>query len=154
MRLFFVVISGMMFFSGLGLAQEDNVTTATSSLQSVLSHLKQSVEKLGLTNDQWAARDKAIKAQVLQLQAQLGRLEAQGALLNKTAAPLRDKNLRRARQIARLEKENSDSDHRIHPPESRAGARRQKEKLKLMKMVYDSQQRQESLHEAILGFSR
>jgi len=33
-------------------------------------------------------------------------------------------------------------------------ARRQKEKLKLMKMIYDSQQRQEALHESILEFQK
>ncbi len=129
------------------------MTTATSALQDVLTTLKQSVKKLSLDNDQWTARDKAMKALVLQLQARLGRLEAQGDLLNKTAAPLRDKNPRRAQHIARLEKENFDLDNRTHP-ESQAAGHRQKEKLKLMKMIYDSQQRQESLHEAILEFQK
>ncbi len=158
MRLFFAVILGMMFFSGRVVAQEDNVRMDTPALQEALTVLKQSVTKLAVDNDQLAARDNAAKGQILQLQTQLGRIEAQGDLLNKTAAPLRDKNPRRAQHIARLEKENSDLDNRIQKVEAGikliqqsldAGARRQKEKLKLMKMIYDSQQRQESLHKAI-----
>lgn len=164
MRFFFAIILGMMFFPGRVVAQEDNVTTDTSALQEGLSTLKQSVEKLSLGNDQLAARDNAAKEQILHLQAQLGRLQAQGDLLNKAAAKLRDQNPRRARQIARLEKENSDLDNRIQkaesritlvqPPGTQAVDGRQKEKLKLMKMIYDSQQRQEWLHEAILEFQK
>ena len=159
LRLFFAVILWMMFFFSRGLAQEDNVNTATSFLQEALATLKQSVEKLSLDNDQWAARDNAMKAKGLQLQTQLGQLEAQGDLLNKTADKLRDKNPRRGRQIARLEKEDFDLDNRIQKTlgdikliqeSMMSGGRLQKEKLKLMKMIYDSQQRQESLHEAIL----
>ena len=149
----------MMFFFGRSLAQEDNVSMATSALQEALATLKQSVEKLSLDNDQWTARDKAMKAKGIQLQTQLGQLEAQGNLLNKTADKLRDKNPRRGRQIARLEKENFDLDNRIEKAlggikliqqSMASGAHLQKEKLKLMKMIYDSQLRQESLHESIL----
>ena len=159
MRLFFAVILWMMFFFGRSLAQEDNVNMATSALQEALATLKQSVEKLSLDNDQLAARDNAMKARVVQLQTQWGRLEAQGDLLNKTAEKLRDKNFSRGQQIVRLEKENSDLDNRIQKAlgdikliqESMvSGDRLQKEKLRLMKMIYDSQQRQESLHESIL----
>jgi len=159
MRLFFAVILWTMFFFGLAQAQEDGVNTATSALQQALATLKQSVEKLSLDNDQWAVRDNAMKARIAQLQAQWGRGEAQGDFLNKTADKLRDKNPRRGQQIARLEKENFDLDNRIQKTlgdiklirESMAsGARLQKEKLKLIKRIYDSQQRQESLHEAIL----
>jgi chromosome segregation ATPase len=72
---------------------------------------------------------------------------------------LQDKNPRRGQQIARLERENFDLDNRIQKAlgdikliqqSMVSGDRLQKEKLKLMKMIYDSQQRQESLHEAIL----
>ena len=158
MRLFFAVILGMMFFSGTGLAQEEDATTDKAALQNVLSVLKQSVEKLSSDNDQWTARDHAVQQQVLELRSQLGCLQGQGDLLNKKAAPFQDKNPSRAQQIARLEKENSDLDHRIQKAEGSikliqesmaSMARLQKEKLKLMKMIYDSQQRQESLHEAI-----
>ena len=157
MRLFFAVILGMMFFAGPGLAQEEDAMTDKAALQNVLSVLKQSVKKLSLDNDQWAARDNAIKEQVLQLRSQLGSLEAQGDLLNKTAAPLQDKNPGHAKQIARLEKENSDLDNRIQKAEDSikliqesmaSMAHLQKEKLRLMKMIYDSQQRQESLNGA------
>ena len=178
MRLFFFVISGMMLLPCLGLAQENNVTLDTSALQEVLSTLKQSIDKLGLDNDQLVAQDKAIKEQVLQLQMQLGHLEASGDVLNKTVARLQDNNPRRSQQISRLEEENSDLDDRIQKaegdikliqqsldtgyqedqkllsPESLAAARLQKEKLKLMKMIYDSQQRQESMHESILEFQK
>jgi uncharacterized protein YdcH (DUF465 family) len=163
MRLFFAVVLGMMFFSGLGLAQEDDVMTAGSDWHRELSALQQSVIKLAVKNDQWAARDNAVKQQVLGLQAQLGRLEAQGDLLNKAAARLQDKNPRRAKQIARLEEENSDLDNRIQKAEGdikliqqsmASEAFLQKEKLKLMKMIYDCQQRQEALHEAILKLKK
>lgn len=159
MRLFFAVILGMMFFSGRGWAQEDDVMTASADLHRELFALQQSAIKLAVNNDQWTARDNAIKQQVLGLQAQLGRLEAQGDLLNRAAARLQDENPRRSKQIARLEEENSDLDHRIQKAEddikliqesmaSEAGL--QKEKLKLMRMIYDSRQRQEALHKAIL----
>jgi len=163
MRLFFAVILGMMFFSGRGLAQEDNVMTASSNLHRELAALQQSFIKLAADNDQWVARDNAVKQQILQLQAQLGRLEAQGDRLNKAAARLQDKNPRRAKQIARLEEENSDLDNRIQKAEGditliqqslETQARLQKEKLKLMKMIYDSQQRQEALHQAILKLQK
>jgi len=135
MRLFFAVILGMAFFSGRGLAQEDRE----------LSVLQQGVTKLAVVNARLAARNNTIKQQILRLQAQLGRLEVQGDLLNKRIAQLQDKNPRRAKQIACLEKENSDLE---------AGARLQKERLRLTKMIYDVQQRQESLHEAILEFQK
>ncbi len=164
MRLFFVVILGLMFFPGRVVAQDDNVTTDTSALQEGLSTLKKSVEKLSLGNNQLSARDNAAKGQILQLRTQLGRLEAQGDLLNKAAAKLRDQNPSRAKAIARLEKENFDLDNRIQKaqdgiklieaPGTQAAEGRQKEKLKLMKMIYDSQQRQELLHEAILEFQK
>jgi chromosome segregation ATPase len=162
-RLFFAVILWMMFFSGGSPAQEDNVSTATPALQEALVTLKQSVEKLSLDNDQWTARGNAMKARVYQLQTQWGQLEARGDFLNKTADKLRDKNSLRGRQIARLEKENFDLDNRIQKAEGgikliqgsmASVARLQKEKLKLMKMIYDSQQRQASLHEAILEFQK
>jgi len=195
MRLFITFILGMMLFSGPSQAQEDNVATATTALQNVLSTLKQSVEKLSLDNDQLAARDNAMKNQLLQLQKQLQHLESQGDLLDKAAAPLRDNNTRRAEQISHLEEENYDLDNRTQKAEvsiksiqqsmasgyqedqklllqlkgmqnilpvssegqsveSQAQARLQKEKLKLMKMIYESQQRQEALHESILGFHK
>jgi hypothetical protein len=39
-------------------------------------------------------------------------------------------------------------------PESLAEEHRQKEKLRLMKMIYESQQRQESMHKSILEFQK
>ncbi|MBF0570999.1 MAG: hypothetical protein HQL12_03920 [Candidatus Omnitrophica bacterium] len=193
MRLFFAVILGMVFFSCCGRAQEDNVQTATSSLQSVLSNLKQSVGKLSVDNDRLVVRNNAMKQQVLQLQMQLGRLEAQGDLFNKELNRLKDQNPGRARQIANLEEKNLYWDNRsqkiedsikliqqslearyqqeqklllqlkgmqnlplsdVQSPESQAGTHRQKEKLMLMKMIYDSQQRQEALHKSILEFHK
>ena len=192
LRILFVVILGVMFFPFRSMAQEDYVGTATTALQDVLSHLKQSVQKLSLDNDQLAARDDTMKQQVLQLQAQLGRLESQGDFLNKAVVQLQDKNPRQSQQITRLEKENFDLDNNAEKtqagikvmqqsleagyqenqklnlqlsrmtnglsqdlsPESPTAARRQKEKLKLMKMIYDSQQRQEMLHKAIQGFQK
>lgn len=143
----------MMLFTCCAGAQEDSIATASSTLQEGLSNLKQSVEKLKVNNDQLAARDNAVKDQAFQLQAQLERLIAQGDLLNKAAVKLQGKNPRRAQQIIRLEKENLDLDGRIQKsfsPETRAADHSRKEKLKLMKMIYDSQQRQVSLHQAIL----
>ncbi len=195
MRLFFLVILGAMFFCGPGMAQVQDVNSAASALQGVLSNLKQSVEKLSLDNDQLAARDKAVRQQIAQLQTQLVGLQAQGNPLNKAAAQLQQEDSSRAQQIARLEEESSDLDDRAQkaqgniklmqlslgaryeedqklllqlkgmsnvlpppvqapPPESRAEEYLQKEKLKLMKMIYDSQQQQESLHEAIFQFRK
>jgi chromosome segregation ATPase len=178
------VIVGMMLFIGRAWAQDDepedtgNVTPATAALQDVLSNLKQSVEKLSLDNDQLQARDNSIKQQISQLQTQLRQLEAQADLLNKDTDRLKDNNPRRAQQIARLEEKNSELDDRIQKTEGSiksiqqsldtedqqlpkmspsaflAAEHSQKEKLKLMKMVYDSQQRQESLHEAISEFQK
>ncbi len=195
LRDLFVIVLGMMFLTCLGYAQEDNETTAVSSLQAVLSTLQQSVQKLSLDNDQLAAQDNYIKQQVLELQMQLRGLEAQGDVLNKTVARLQEKNARRTQQAAQLEKENSDLDNRIpkaesgiqmlqrsldagyredqklllqlkgmtnvtplsaqaQSAESQAVQRNQNEKLKLMKMIEDSRQRQEALHGSILEFQK
>ena len=72
----------------MSFAQEDYIGRATSALQDVLSNLQQSVQKLSLDNDQMTARDNAMKQQVSQMQEKLEGLEAQGDLLNKTAAQL------------------------------------------------------------------
>jgi len=42
----------------------------------------------------------------------------------------------------------------VQSPESQAQLHRQKEKLRLMKMIYDSQQRQEVSHQSILDFQK
>ena len=202
MRVFLILILGLMCSAGRGLAQEDNFTTATSALQDVLSSLKQSVEKLSVDNNQLSSQDNLVKTQVLELQMQLGQLQAQGDALGKTAEKLQDKNTGRAQQITRLEEENFELDNRTqkddvaiksiqqsldaaYPEEqkllaqlknrqdgplyngpgplsswdqvssgSEIASRRQKEKLKLMKMIYDSQERQEALHESILEFQK
>ncbi len=195
MRLFFCSLFAVMLLAGPVWAQEDDVMTATTALQSVLSNLKHSVEKLDLDNDQLAVKDKYVKQQVLQLQEQLGRFQARGDVLNKAADKLQDKTPRRSQQITRLEEENFDLDNRTQKaeagikliqqsmdagyqedqklllqlkemtsfspqplkakiPESQETVHRQKEKLRLMKMIYDSQQRQESLHQAILDFQK
>ena len=147
MRLFLLVIIAVAFFCGLVGANEDNVNTANSDLQWELSTLNQNVAKLSLDNNQLAARNNAMKTQVLQLQTQLGRLELQGDHLSKKAGKLQTQNPRRAQQIALLEKENLDLN--IHSPEFLAAAHRQEESVRLMKMIDDSRQRQKSLHEAI-----
>jgi chromosome segregation ATPase len=195
MRLLFTAILGTILFSGHALAQEDNVATATDALQSVLSTLKESVEKLSLDNNQWTARDDAIRQMVLQLQMQLGNLESQGDALNNAANKLQDKNPRKAPLITRMEGENFDLDDRIQKaeggikliqksldagyqedqklllqlkaiqnglplpsmiesPVSQADATRRKEKLKFLKMIADSQDRQEALHESILAVQK
>lgn len=167
----------------------------TAALQSVLSNLQQSVEKLSLDNDQLAARDQAIKDQIMKLQEQLGRLETQGDLLSKVTDKLQDKDPRRAQTITLLEGENFDLDDRtqkfestikliqraldagyqedqklllqlkgltkIPPPvpekkpaQSPAAVHLQKEKLKLLKMIDDSKERQEVLHRSILELQK
>jgi len=160
--LFFIL--GMIFPLGFGWAQESNVAAATASLQDVLSTLKQSVEKLSADNDQWGAQDNALKEQVSQLQVRLGSLETQGDDLSQAAARLQVKNPRRSQEILSLEEENSRLDERIQKAEngiksiqstpSQAAIRPQKEKLRLMKMIYDSQQRQEALYASILEYQK
>jgi chromosome segregation ATPase len=168
-RFWVAVILGMMLLTGRVWAQEENgdVSPATTALQEVLSNLKQSVEKLSLDNDQLEARDNAIKGQILQLQTQLSQLEARADFLNKETDKLKDTNPRRTQQISRLEEKDFELDNRIQKAEGslrsmqqsggaedRPVEHSQKEKLKLMKMIYDSQQRQESLHEAISEFQK
>ena len=97
MRSFFVVIWGMMLFSLPGLAQENTTTTKVSALQ----------------QEVLAAKENVIKKQVLQLQAQFGRLQARGESLNKEVARSQDKGPRGSLKISLLEKENSDLDDRI-----------------------------------------
>jgi len=160
--LFFIF--GMIFPLCSGWAQESNVAAATASLQDVLSTLKQSVEKLSADNDQWGAQDHDLKEQVSRLQMRLGSLEAQGDDLNQAAARLQDKNPRRSQEILSLEEENSRLDDRIVKAEngiksiqsapSQATIRPQKEKLRLMKMIDDSEQRQESLYASILEYQK
>jgi len=191
LRSFFVVILGAILLTGRVWAQEDNVATATTALQSVLSNLKESVEKLSLDNDQLAARDNFMKGQLLQLQTQFGQLQRESVTLDNSAAQLQGHDPRRAQEITRLEQENYDLDDgtqkaeggikliqesmeagyqedqklllrlkalteapiplpAVQSPESEAAVHIQKEKLKLMKMIYDSQQRQEGFHESIM----
>ena len=175
----FAVILGVLSLPGLAPAQDDAyISPATSALQDVLSNLKQSVEKLSLDNDQLEARDNAIKQQIAMLQSQLNQMEDQGERLSNEAGKLQDKNPRRSQEIAQLEEKDFDLDNRLQKTESsirsmqqslgsedgqgpesitpamQAADHDQKERLKLMKMIYDSQQRQESLHEAISGFQK
>jgi len=178
MRLFFAFILGMILSTGCAIAQDDEVMTASSALQGVLSNLQQSIEKLSLDNAQWQAQDKGVKQRIAQLQMQLGRLETQGNDLDRAAVHLHENDLRQAQEITRLEKENSDLDAHIQKtqgdiklvqrsldtkyheyqklisPARQAAVDRQKEKLKLMKMVYDSQLRQETLHRSILELKK
>ena len=139
------------------------MAAATASLQDVLSTLKQSVEKLSADNDQWGAQDNALKERISQLQIRLGSLETQGDDLSQAAARLQDKNPRQSQEIMRLEEENSRLDERIQKAENgiksiqsspSQAIRPQKEKLRLMKMIYDCQQRQESLYTSILEFQK
>jgi peptidoglycan hydrolase CwlO-like protein len=169
--LFMVMALGIGSSSCPVLAQENNIMNATSALQGVLAILKQSVDKLSFDNDQLAAQDNTVKGQVLQLQERLRRLEAQGDDLNKAAEKLRKKDPARQEQIARLEEENAQLDGLIQKdagnikliqrslaagaradqsPDYQDAVRRQKERLRLMKMIYESQERQGFLHGAIL----
>jgi DNA repair exonuclease SbcCD ATPase subunit len=152
----------MIFFAGYGLAQDGDVVGSVSSLQQGLSNLKQSVEKMGLSNAKLAMRDNDMKQQIIQLEMQLGRLQDQGHSLDKAVEVLRQENPRRTRQVERLEAQNDELVDRIHKAQagiksgrealgegselSHSAEDRQKEKLKLMKMIYESQQRQVSLH--------
>jgi len=195
LRLFLFAILGSMLLPSLGVAQVNSVATAADSLHSVLSNLEDSVEQLGVANDQLANKDKYFKDQILQLQMQLGQLEAQGDVLTKKVGKLQEINPSRAEQIARLENENADLDNRtqkvgesikliqqsldtgfqedqrlllqlkelaspkpaapaVQTPEVLAAQSRQKEKLRLIKMIYESQQRQDALHESILEFQK
>ena len=193
MRLLATVILGVMLGGGPLWAQEDNVASATSALQSVLSTLKQSVQKLSLDNEQLIARDNAMKQQILQLQGRLGAVNTQGSSLNSRMEKLQDQNSSRAGQIADLQEENLGLDDHIQKDEAAiklvqqsldagyqedqrlllqlkdlrgvlpadiqanqapAEVNHQKEKLKLMKMIYDSAQRQESLHKSILELQK
>jgi len=157
---------------------QDDVMYATDALQEGLSHLKQSVEQLTADNQRLTLQNNAVKQEIDQLQAQLAQLRWQEDILNKTVSKLRSYNPRRARQISRLEEESLDLDNRTqkaceaiksvqgalqmddrqarHIPgeESPLEARRQKEKYQLMKMIYDSQRRQDALHAAILAYEK
>jgi len=159
-------IIGTLLLCGRAQAQEEgNISPATTALQEVLSNLKQSVEKLSLDNDQLEARDNSIKQQITQLQEQLSRLEAQADLLNKGIDKLKENNPRRAQQIARLQEEDLELDNRAQKALSGIKSIQQslgaqvgpvshsvKERLQLMKMIDESQQRQESLHKSISEF--
>jgi len=145
---------------------QDDVAITTDTLESGLSRLKQSVERLTADNEQLTRRNNALKQEVYQLQTRLGLLTGQNSLLNKTVMKLQEQNQPRSEQISRLEKENLDWDTHIQKAEgdirqispssgnftqeSQMTNHRQKEKLKLMKMIYDSQRRQEALNGSIL----
>lgn len=176
MRLLFIVILtgafGALPLLSVGMAQDSNVMSAAQTLQGVLSTLKESVEKLSLDNDQLSSKDKDIKTQVSQLKTQLERLEYQGDVLKRTAAHLQDKNPHRAQQITRLEKENSDLDERIQKaqdsiqsiqqsldaghqsPGIPATDRQPQEKQRLIKMIEESQERQDALRHSILEYQK
>ena len=176
-------------------AQDDDIGTATGALQNVLVNLKQSVEKLSLDNDQLSTQENTMRSRVAQLQSQLGALQAQGEVLDRSVVELKGNSPRRAQEITRLEDENYQLDDQIQKdevgiksiqqtlepayqenqrllvqlkgmgnalsvspqpgaPVEQADDHAQKEKLKLMKMIYDSQERQEKLHEAIMNYQK
>jgi len=195
MKNLIIVWGAMVLISGPCLAQEqNNIMTATSALQDVLSNLKDSVQKLSVDNDQLAFKDNLIKQQVGQLQAQLVLLQNQGNLLNDSIEKLQVKDPDRAERITQLEGENFDLDNQTQKAEAQikliqesmdAGFHedqqlllqlkklqnvipsplplqavetpsdhQEKEKLKLMKMIYESQQRQVDLHKAIFELQK
>ncbi|MDE2028480.1 MAG: hypothetical protein KGK03_00630 [Candidatus Omnitrophica bacterium] len=170
MRFILVLIAGTALMASPGFAQQDDLGTAVAGLQSVLTNLKQSAEKLSVDNDQWRSKNKESEAQVIQLQARLSQLQAQGDDLTRSADRLHAENPGRARQIARLEKEKSDLDGRIQQGQNdikstqqsldaqnkayQQTAHSQKEKLVLMKMINDSQQRQALLRQSIETFKK
>jgi len=156
--LLFSAFLGAVFAAVAGHAQEDHVATAASSLQAVLANLKESIEKLSFDNEQWMTRNEQVKAQVAQLQAQLAHLKDRTEELNKAVHPLQAPNGRRSEQIKRLQEENADLDKHIQSTSddiqsiqqrSKTSIFSQKDKLKLMTMIYDSQQRQEELYRSI-----
>ncbi|MDE1919925.1 MAG: hypothetical protein KGJ09_00730 [Candidatus Omnitrophica bacterium] len=170
MRLFIAFMTGALFISCSAWAQQDKIAAAVSNLETVLATFKQSAEKLSADNAQWNSRNKDLQKQVLNLQQQLQQLQAQGDDLHKAAGRLQENNPARARYIARVEKEKSVLDDRIQKNASdiksiqksleaeskdyQAAVHRQKEKLALLKMINDSQQRQELLKNAILEFQK
>lgn len=172
MRIISVVILGMMISSACALAQEDSFVTATSTLQGVLATLKQSVQKLSIDNDRLAARDHAMKEQISQMSSELGLLQTKGEFLNNSLGRLQENNPRRVQQIAALEAENFGLDNRIgkfqeavkliqlsldtglRSPKFNGETHSQKEKLRLMKMIDDCQQRQEALQASIQDFQK
>jgi chromosome segregation protein len=149
---------------------QDNVTTATDALGTVLANLKLSVERLTADNERLTLQDNAMRQQVDGLQEQLMHFQQLEEPLNGAVMKLRANNPKRAGQIARLQEENLELDNRIQKTESGIASiqqalqaadkgraeispvivRRQKERLQLMKMIYDSQQKQDLLHKAIL----
>ncbi len=154
MRAILALIIVMIALSGLGFAQEDNIVTATSALQDVLSTLQKSAEKLNTDNEQLAGKDKYFKGQIQALQAQLKGLEAQADLINKETSRYQGTNPHRAKVIARLEKENADLDQQLQNTAPPVNAGTQKEKLRLLKMIDESQQRQEALQQSILDYQK
>lgn len=152
-------------------AQEDSVDSAASALQQVLLTLQQSVKKLSVDNNELSARNQSYQQQVLQLKTRLSDLQSQADTLNRKALRLRESNPQRQQEILRLQEEDRQLDARLGQTEKGitsvqkalgsqdAGPltqapsgeiQSQTEKLHLMKMIYDSQQRQEELQDSIL----
>ena len=117
------------------------VDAAGEYLGQSLSELKNSVSRLAAGNEALAAANARLKAQADVLRSRLKDLKAEEIRMSAQAAKLKMTRGPDTRRIAKMEKELSGA-----APAQDPSAR--KEKLKILKMIYDSKQAQ---LEMILG---
>ncbi len=127
-------------------ATEDTarVDTAGEQLGQGLSELKNSVSRLVAGNEILAAANARLKTQADALRSRLKGLKTEEDRMSAQAAKLKVTSVPDTQRIAKMEKELSEA-----APAQDPSAR--KEKLKILKMIYDSKQVQQQLIERIFG---
>ena len=118
------------------------VTSAGEQLGQGLSELKNSVERLDAGNQAMAAANTRLKVRLDALRSHLKDLTAQGDQMGQEGAKLKLVHEPHSKRIARLEKELSGINAKL----AITDPLKQNEKLKILKMIYDSKKTQEQLN--------
>ena len=118
------------------------VTSAGERLGQGLSELKNSVVRLDAGNQALAAANTRLKVRLDALRLRLRDLSAQEDQMGQEAAKLKLVHDPDSKRIARLEKELSGINAKLEI----ADPIKQKGKLKILKMIYDSKKTQEQLN--------
>ena len=121
------------------------VDAAGEQLGQSLSELKNSVSRLLADNETLAAANARLKTQSDVLRLRLKGLRAEEERMSGEAAKLKMTRGPDTKRVAKMEKELSDLNGKAEDPSAR------KEKLKILKMIYDSKQVQQQLIERIFG---
>ncbi len=147
-----------VFVMGASVAAAEDmarVDAAGERLGQSLSELKNSVSRLVAGNEALAAANARLKAQTDILRLRLKGLRTEEDRMSGEVAKLKMTRTPDAQRVAKMEKELSDLNDKLGPLQAdpaadpAEGPSARKEKLRILKMIYDSKQVQEQLIERI-----